>query len=174
MVDTVERKPRNEVPIGAEQLNAMVSRVRHQNLRLCVDGASPRIHELTQLLAVAAELVDEHAGVGEHLDAMIVFVNHNDPIVLVGSDSGWKVKLPVAGSFHAKLELECTVGEKDLNPIIATVGDDDFVVFVDANACEAQNTSNETSIQKKLFCNSPQGRETSPSSCPSKQNVKPK
>lgn len=46
VVDTVEREARDKVAIRAEELNAMVARVGHENLRFCVDGTGPRIHEL--------------------------------------------------------------------------------------------------------------------------------
>lgn len=61
----------------------MISGISDQDLRFGVDRTRPRIHELRQLFAVRAEFVDEHTGARENLNAVVVFVNHNNSNVLV-------------------------------------------------------------------------------------------
>lgn len=68
-----------------------------------------------------------------HLNSMVVFVYHDDSVVCITCNSGRQVKLTVASSFDAKLELESAVREKHLNSVVATISDDDFIVLVDTN-----------------------------------------
>lgn len=89
VIQSVERESRDEVTVGAEELNTMIARVSDQYLRLGVDSDGPRVHELRQFFAVRAELMDENASVREDLNAMIIFINDNDAIVLIRGHPSW-------------------------------------------------------------------------------------
>lgn len=65
---------------------------------------------------------------------MVVFVNHNDTVALISCDTGWQVELSVSCPLRSELGLESSVSEKNLDAIVATIRDDNFVVFVDADA----------------------------------------
>lgn len=89
VIQPIKGESRNKMTVRTEELNAMVTRVGDQDLRLCVDRNSPRIHELRKFLAVGAELENEHASIGEDLNAVIIFVDDNDAIVLIRGYTSW-------------------------------------------------------------------------------------
>lgn len=134
VVQSVERKSRNEMTIRAEELNSMIARVCDQNLRFCINSNGPRIHKLAKFLAIRTELMNEYASAWKYLDAMIVLVNNYNSIVCIRWHACWQIKLAVPSSLWAELELESSISKKYLNTIITTIRDNNFVALVDTNS----------------------------------------
>lgn len=72
---------------------------------------------------------------------MIVLIDHNNSIVCITCNTGRKIKLTISSSFYAKLELVRSIREKHLDSIVAAIGNDDLIIFVDANAPRAWNVA---------------------------------
>ena len=123
-----------EGAVGGEELDAVVARVRHQDLTVRVDGQVPRVVELPALGAFLAEFEEEGAVECEDLDAVVVLVGHDDATQVIGSHSGRSIELSGTLSGRSEPVVEDAHRVEDLDAVVAPVGDDDVAVFIAGHA----------------------------------------
>jgi hypothetical protein len=92
---------------------------------------------------------------------MVVLIDDNDAIILITCNAGWQIcvsiqkiflekflntfilltELAVSRSLSTKLELESSVTKENLNSVVSSVGNDDFIVFRYTTTPRARNFS---------------------------------
>lgn len=93
--------------------------------------------------------MNENTCAGEDLYTMVVFIHNNNSVIMVGGNPSRKIKLAVSSTLDSKFELECSIGKKNLNSVVATIGYNDFIAFVNTNAPGPRNISIFMSIKAK-------------------------
>ena len=88
-----------------------------------VAGHVPRVVELADLGAALAEGVQELAGDGEDLDAVVVLVGHDDAVLAVAAHARRPVELAAALARVAEVVAESAVLAVDLDAVVGAVGD---------------------------------------------------
>ena len=86
----------DELAVGREQLHAMVTRVRHEDVAIAVHRHVPRVVELSVFAALLAELEQERSFERKHLHAVVVFIRNDDATLGVAHHSGRPIELAVA------------------------------------------------------------------------------